>query len=133
MTTVFVNGTFDILHPGHIKLLNTARSMGDYLIVAIDSDDRVVKLKGPGRPINNAGDRRAMLSNLKAVDEVQIFDSDEELAMLVKQFRPAVMMVGGDWKGKTVIGSEYAKRIEYFERIDEYSTTNIIQRIIDRG
>jgi D-beta-D-heptose 7-phosphate kinase/D-beta-D-heptose 1-phosphate adenosyltransferase len=73
-----------------------------------------------------------MLSNLKAVDEVQIFDSDEELAMLVKQFRPAVMMVGSDWKDKTVIGSEYAKRIEYFERIDGYSTTNIIQRIIDR-
>jgi D-beta-D-heptose 7-phosphate kinase/D-beta-D-heptose 1-phosphate adenosyltransferase len=74
-----------------------------------------------------------MLSNLKAVDEVQIFDSDEELAMLVKQFRPAVMMVGSDWRGKPVIGSEYAKRIEYFERIDGYSTTNTIQNIITRG
>jgi len=133
MTTVFVNGTFDILHPGHLLLLNTARSYGDYLIVAIDSDDRVAKLKGPTRPINNAGDRRVMLSNLKAVDEVQIFDSDEELAMLVKQFRPAVMMVGSDWRGKPVIGSEYAKRIEYFERIDGYSTTNTIQHIIARG
>jgi rfaE bifunctional protein nucleotidyltransferase chain/domain len=132
MKTVFVNGTFDILHSGHVRLLNTARSMGDYLIVAIDSDERVAVLKGPTRPINPAGERRAMLSNLKAVDEVQIFDSDEELAMLVKQFRPAVMMVGSDWKDKTVIGSEYAKRIEYFERIDGYSTTNIIQRIIDR-
>jgi D-beta-D-heptose 7-phosphate kinase/D-beta-D-heptose 1-phosphate adenosyltransferase len=133
MTTVFVNGTFDILHPGHVLLLNTARSFGDYLIVAIDSDDRVAKLKGPTRPINNAGDRRAMLSNLKAVDEVQIFDSDEELTMLVKQFRPDVMMVGSDWRGKPVIGSEYAKRIEYFERINEYSTTNTIQHIITRG
>jgi len=132
MTTVFVNGTFDILHSGHVRLLNTARSMGDYLIVAIDSDERVAELKGPTRPIIPAGERRAMLSNLKAVDEVQIFNSDEELAMLVKQFRPAVMVVGSDWKGKTVIGSEYAKRIEYFERINEYSTTNIIQRIIDR-
>jgi D-beta-D-heptose 7-phosphate kinase/D-beta-D-heptose 1-phosphate adenosyltransferase len=133
MTTVFVNGTFDILHPGHVLLLNTARSLGDYLIVAIDSDSRVSKLKGSNRPINNAGDRRAMLSNLKAVDEVQIFDSDEELTMLVKQFRPDVMMVGSDWRGKPVIGSEYAKRIEYFERIYEYSTTNTIQDIITRG
>jgi D-beta-D-heptose 7-phosphate kinase/D-beta-D-heptose 1-phosphate adenosyltransferase len=133
MTTVFVNGTFDILHPGHVTLLNTARSMGDYLIVAIDSDERVTELKGPFRPVNTAGDRRAMLSNLKAVDEVQIFSSDEELAMLVKQFRPAVMMVGSDWKDKPVIGSEYAKRIEYFDRIDEHSTTKIIQRIINRG
>jgi D-beta-D-heptose 7-phosphate kinase/D-beta-D-heptose 1-phosphate adenosyltransferase len=133
MTTVFVNGTFDILHSGHVRLLNTARSLGTYLIVAIDSDERVAKLKGPTRPINTMGERKAMLSNLKAVDEVQIFDSDLELAMLVNQFRPAVMMVGSDWKGKTVIGSEYAKRIEYFERIDEHSTTNIIQRIISRG
>jgi len=133
MKTVFVNGTFDILHSGHVRLLNTARSMGDYLIVAIDSDDRVAKLKGPTRPINTMGERKAMLSNLKAVDEVQIFDSDLELAMLVKQFRPSVMMVGSDWKGRTVIGSEHAKRIEYFDRIDEHSTTNIIQRIISRG
>ena len=132
MTTVFVNGTFDILHTGHIKLLNTARSMGDYLIVAIDSDERVAKLKGPSRPINSAGDRRVMLANLKAVDEVQIFNDDNELKMLVNQFRPEVMMVGSDWKDKTVIGSEHAKRIEYFDRIDGYSTTNIIQRIIDR-
>jgi D-beta-D-heptose 7-phosphate kinase/D-beta-D-heptose 1-phosphate adenosyltransferase len=107
--------------------------MGDYLIVAIDSDERVAELKGPSRPINPAGDRRTMLSNLKAVDEVQIFNSDEELTMLVKQFRPAVMMVGSDWKGKPVIGSEYAKRIEYFDRIDEHSTTKIIQHIISRG
>lgn len=133
MKTVFVNGTFDILHSGHIELLNAARSMGDYLIVAIDSDERVTALKGPTRPINSVGERKAMLSNLKAVDEVQMFGSDEELAMMVKQFRPAVMMVGSDWKDKTVIGSEYAKHIEYFERIDDHSTTNIIQRIINRG
>lgn len=133
MKTVFVNGTFDILHSGHVRLLNTARSMGDYLIVAIDSDERVTELKGPTRPINTVGERRAILSNLKAVDEVQIFSSDEELAMLVKQFSPAIMMVGSDWKNRPVIGSEYAKHIEYFHRIDEHSTTNIIQRIISRG
>lgn len=133
MKTVFVNGTFDILHSGHVRLLNTARSMGDYLIVAIDSDERVTELKGPTRPINTVGERRVMLSNLKAVDEVQIFGSDEELAMLVKQFSPAIMMVGSDWKDRPIIGGEYAECIEYFHRIDEHSTTNIIQRIISRG
>ena len=85
MTTVFINGTFDILHPGHIALLNTARSHGDYLVVAIDSDRRVQELKGISRPVNNQNDRRIMLSNLKAVDLVEIFDTDEELMTEIKQ------------------------------------------------
>jgi D-beta-D-heptose 7-phosphate kinase/D-beta-D-heptose 1-phosphate adenosyltransferase len=132
MTVVFVNGTFDILHPGHIHLLNTARSLGDYLIVAIDSDERVRQLKGPGRPINTEQDRKLMLENLKAVSEVMIFNSDEELEMMVNECSPAVMMVGSDWRGKTIVGGQYAKHIEYFERIDEYSSTKTIQDIINR-
>ena len=132
MTVVFVNGTFDILHPGHIQLLNTARSLGDYLIVAIDSDERVRQLKGPGRPINTEQDRKLMLENLKAVSEVMIFNSDEELEMMVNEYSPAVMMVGSDWRGKTIVGGQYAKHIEYFERIDEYSSTKTIQDIINR-
>jgi D-beta-D-heptose 7-phosphate kinase/D-beta-D-heptose 1-phosphate adenosyltransferase len=79
MTTVMVNGTFDVLHPGHVALLNTARSYGDWLIVAIDTDRRVKELKGNGRPINNQNDRKVMLSNLKAVDIVEFFDSTEDL------------------------------------------------------
>ena len=132
MTVVFVNGTFDILHPGHIQLLNTARSLGDYLIVAIDSDERVRQLKGPSRPINTEQDRKLMLENLKAVSEVMIFNSDKELEMMVNECSPAVMMVGSDWRGKTIVGGQYAKHIEYFERIDEYSSTKTIQDIINR-
>jgi D-beta-D-heptose 7-phosphate kinase/D-beta-D-heptose 1-phosphate adenosyltransferase len=132
MTVVFVNGTFDILHPGHIHLLNTARSLGDYLIVAIDSDERVRQLKGSSRPINTEQDRKLMLENLKAVSEVMIFNSDEELEMMVNEYSPAVMLVGSDWRGKTIVGGQYAKHIEYFERIDEYSSTKTVQDIINR-
>jgi rfaE bifunctional protein nucleotidyltransferase chain/domain len=131
--SVFVNGTFDILHIGHLKLLNHAKSLGDRLFVAIDSDRRVADLKGPDRPINSAHERRTMLLNLKAVDEVEVFDSDEELRMWIKQIHPDIMIVGSDWKGKPVIGSEYAKELEFYDRYEDYSSTAKIQSIVDRG
>ena len=130
--SVFVNGTFDILHLGHLALLNYAKSLGDKLFVAIDSDERVKQLKGPTRPIHDTYQRKIMLLNLKAVDEVEIFNSDEELEMWIKQIKPTIMVVGSDWRNKTVIGSQYAKRLEFFERIDEYSSTKIISYIINR-
>ena len=130
--SVFVNGTFDVLHLGHLALLNYAKSLGDKLFVAIDSDERVRQLKGLTRPIYDAYQRKVMLLNLKAVDEVEIFSSDEELEMWIKQINPTIMVVGSDWRNKTVIGSQYAKRLEFFERIDEYSSTKTIQNIINR-
>ena len=130
--SVFVNGTFDVLHLGHLALLNYAKSLGDKLFVAIDSDERVRQLKGLTRPIYDAYQRKVMLLNLKAVDEVEIFSSDEELEMWIKQINPSIMVVGSDWHNKTVIGSQYAKRLEFFERIDEYSSTKTIQDIINR-
>ena len=130
--SVFVNGTFDVLHLGHLALLNYAKSLGDKLFVAIDSDERVRQLKGLTRPIYDAYQRKVMLLNLKAVDEVEIFSSDEELEMWIKQINPSIMVVGSDWRNKTVIGSQYAKRLEFFERIDEYSSTKTIQDIINR-
>ena len=130
--SVFINGTFDVLHLGHLALLNYAKSLGDKLFVAIDSDERVQQLKGPTRPIYDAYQRKVMLLNLKAVDEVEIFSSDEELEMWIKQINPTIMVVGSDWRNKTVIGSQYAKRLEFFERIDEYSSTKTIQDIINR-
>lgn len=129
----FVNGTFDILHIGHIKLLEYAKSHCDKLFVAIDNDERVAKLKGPSRPINTAWERRQMLLALKAVDEVEIFDDEVELAMWAKQIRPYVMVVGSEYKDKTVYGSEWARHLIFFDRIDEYSTTDKIQDIITRG
>ena len=83
--SIFVNGTFDVLHPGHIALLNFAKSLGSRLFVAIDSDERVKDFKGPTRPINSVNERKLLLQNLKAVDEVEVFDSDEELIMWIKQ------------------------------------------------
>jgi len=132
MKIVFVNGTFDVLHRGHLLLFEYAKSFGDYLIVAIDSDDRVKEKKGESRPINNVSDRSFMLQNLKHIGEVKIFNSDEELEELVKYYKPDIMIVGSDWKHKPVIGSQYAKELKFFDRIDEYSSTKIIQSIVDR-
>jgi len=129
MTTVMVNGTFDVLHPGHIALLNTARSYGDHLIVAIDTDRRVRELKGNSRPINNQHDRRIMLSNLKAVDIVEFFDSKEELIELMKTYKPDVYVKGSDWKhDKKSTAHEYCNQVIYFDRIENYSSTEIIAR-----
>lgn len=132
MTTVFVNGTFDILHPGHIALLNTARTFGDHLIVAIDSDRRVRELKGNSRPVNNETVRNIMLSNLKAVDIVLVFDTDEELMDILKIYKPDVMLKGSDWLGKPIVGGHLVKHIQYFDRIHDYSTTKTIQSITAR-
>lgn len=133
MKRVFVNGTFDILHLGHLQLLNFAKSYGDYLIVAIDTDERVKEKKGESRPIYNQNERRFFLNMLKPVDQVELFSSDEELENLVKGFNPDIMIVGGDYKNKKVIGSEYAKQLKFFDRIDGYSTTKTIQNIVSRG
>tara|TARA_R110000868_G_scaffold380748_1_gene646784 strand:- start:4012 stop:4407 length:396 start_codon:yes stop_codon:yes gene_type:complete len=129
---IFVNGTFDILHRGHLKLLNYAKSLGDYLCVGIDTDERVKEKKGPSRPIHNQAERKFFLENLKAVDEVILFSSDEELEWLIKSFKPDIMVVGSDWKGKYVIGSYYATKLIFFDRIGDYATTKIIQDIINR-
>ena len=130
--SIFVNGTFDILHLGHLALLNYAKSLGDRLFVAIDSDERVKQLKGPTRPIYDTYQRKTMLLNLKAVDEVEVFSSDEELEMLIKQIKPAIMVIGSDWRNKTIIVSQYAERLKFFERIDDYSSTKTISYIINR-
>lgn len=132
-TKIFANGTFDVLHFGHIELLNYAKSLGDVLYVGIDSDERVRQLKGLTRPIHNQKDRKFLLENLKAVDRVLIFNTEEELTELVKIIKPDIMVVGSDYKNKRVIGSEYAKQLLFFDRIDEYSSTKIIQGIINRG
>lgn len=132
MKKVFVNGCFDLLHKGHIELLNYAKNQGDYLLVGLDSDERIKSKKGYDRPINNINNRLVVLSNLKSVDQVEVFDSDSELSDLVKKYEPDIMIVGSDWKGQTVIGSEYAKSIIFFDRIENESTTNIIENYINR-
>jgi len=132
MTRVFVNGTFDILHRGHLEMLEYACSLGDEVLVAIDSDRRVRELKGSARPINNQIDRQFMLESLKYVDKVCIFDSDQELVDTIKQYGVDIMVKGSDYKGYPIIGQEYCKQIEFFKLKDEYSTTKTIQDITNR-
>ena len=128
-----VNGTFDVLHPGHIALLNTARSYGDFLVVAIDTDRRVKELKGDKRPINCQQDRSIMLSNLKAVDIVEFFDSTEELIEIMEMYKPEVYVKGSDWKhDKQSTAEQYCKQVIYYDRVGDYSTTKTIQDITNR-
>ena len=133
MSKVFVNGTFDLLHRGHLELLNFAKSLGDKVYVGIDTDRRVSEKKGPTRPIYNQEERKFFLENLKSVHKVNLFDSDFELEAIINFIQPDVMVVGSDWKGKSVIGSMYASKLVFFSRIGDYATTKTIQSIIDRG
>jgi len=129
----FVNGCFDILHMGHLRLLEFCRSQCDHLIVAIDSDQMVKKTKGKNRPINNHLDRKYFLEQIKGVDKVIIFNSHEFLKQKLKKLNPDIMIVGSDYKDGYVVGSEFAKELRFFEKVDGYSTTKIIQHLIDRG
>ena len=127
MKTIFVNGCFDVLHRGHFELFSYARSLGDRLVVAIDSDEKVHTDKGPGRPFNTLVDRQYVLSRIRDIDMVLPFETAEELEDLIFEIKPDIMVVGSDWRGKTIVGGHFAKEIKFFERIDGYSTTQIIQ------
>ena len=124
---VWTNGCFDILHRGHLEMLKYAKSLGDYIIVGIDSDDKVAKDKGATRPFNNVEDRKFALKSLKYVDEVVVFDSAEKLEIIIRSISPHVMVIGSDWKGKTVIGESFCGELRFFDRIGDYSTTNILE------
>ena len=130
MKQIIVNGTFDIVHSGHLALLNYARSLGDYLIVAIDSDRRVKELKVAGRPVNTQAERQELLSNLRSVNEVRIFDSDQELVDIIAEC--AIMVKGSDYRGRPIVGQHVIPDIVFFERIHGFSTTEKIQHIANR-
>ena len=129
---IIVNGTFDILHRGHVELLEYAKGLGEFLLVCIDTDRRVKELKGENRPINNQADRAFMLQGLKCVDAVWTFDSEEDLERICEMYEPNIMVKGSDYEGKRIVGAKYCKEIKFVKLVDGYSTTNIIQRITDR-
>jgi len=131
MINVFVNGCFDVLHVGHLSLLEYAKSLGTTLIVGIDSDSRISQSKGQNRPINNQVDRQRLLQSLRVVDCVYIFDTDIELENLIKTNAPDYMVVGSEYKHKKVIGSCYTKEIKFFDRISDYASSKTIQHIIN--
>ena len=129
---IIVNGSFDVLHEGHLDLLNFAADVGDYLLVAIDSDRRITQNKGPDRPFNNERNRRILMENLKAVDEVKVFDTDEDLINIIKEYQPHAMVKGDDWKGGTIVGNEYINHMIWYPRTKDESTTATIQHYLNR-
>jgi len=130
MKRVFVNGTFDILHMGHLELLEFAKSLGDFLVVAIDSDRRVKELKGPTRPINTEYERQQMLLAIRWVDRVYVFDSDAELISHITDCD--VMVKGSDYRGRPIVGEDACPEIVFFERLEDYSSSKKIEDIISR-
>lgn len=125
---VFTNGCFDILHLGHVKYLEVAKSFGDILIVGLNADSSVRELKGPERPINPEYDRAYLLAALEVVDYVVIF-SEETPHDLIKMIRPDVLVKGGDYEGKEVVGTEFAGELKLVDFVDGKSTTRTIERI----
>ena len=127
---VFTNGCFDILHLGHVKYLEIAKSFGDILIVGLNADSSVRELKGPTRPINPEYDRAYLLAALEVVDYVVIF-SEETPYDLIKMIAPDVLVKGGDYEGKAVVGTEFAGELKLVDFVDGKSTTRTIERIKD--
>lgn len=124
---IWTNGCYDILHVGHIALFKYAKSLGSNLIVGIDSDNRVNKLKGNGRPINNQNDRKEMLESIKFIDEVIIFNTKEEMCDLLIKKNINTIVIGDDYKNKPVTGSDIIEDIVFFKKIGNYSTTNYLK------
>ena len=129
---VFTNGVFDIIHRGHVEYLNEAKKLGDVLIVGLNSDSSVKKIKGDSRPVNSENDRAFVLVNLKAVDYVVIFEEDTPY-ILIKSIVPDVLAKGGDWKTEDIVGSDIVLdsggKVLSLKFIENYSTTGIINKI----
>ncbi len=123
---VWVNGTFDVLHIGHIRLLEFASKYGK-VGVGVDSDDRVKLLKGKNRPFNKLEDRIQFLKSIRFVESVVSFNSDLELREQIKSWGSDYIIIGSDYKDKKIIGSDLAEII-YFDRLEDYSTTKILER-----
>ena len=124
---IFTNGCFDIIHVGHIRLLEFAKTLGSKLVVGLNSDVSIKRLKGLERPINNQTDRAVLLSAIKYVDEVIIFEEDTPYD-LITLIKPDIIVKGGDYTYDTIIGKEYCKEIKIFKTLQGYSTTNIINK-----
>lgn len=129
---VFTNGCFDIIHKGHVTYLAEAKKLGDLLVIGLNSDASVKRLKGPERPINNELDRQYVMSQLKPVDFVEIFTDDTPLSLILK-VKPIVLVKGGDWKIEQIVGGKevvaLGGEVYSLNFVDGYSTTNIIHKI----
>jgi D-beta-D-heptose 7-phosphate kinase/D-beta-D-heptose 1-phosphate adenosyltransferase len=128
---VFTNGCFDIIHSGHIRVFKKCRSLGDIVIVGLNSDSSVRRLKGPKRPINNQKDRAEVVDSIRYVDYVVIFN---ELTpyKVIKMIRPDFLVKGGDYKKDEVVGREFAGKVVIVKMLKGRSTTRIIEKILDK-
>ena len=124
---VFTNGCFDLLHLGHLHLLKQAKKEGDFLVVAINSDRSVRRIKGARRPIHHQRARAVLVASLEMVDYVTVFDEVDPLGV-IRMIKPNVLVKGGDWKTEDVIGKEFAKRVVIVPYKPGHSTTNIIKK-----
>ena len=122
----WVNGCFDVLHIGHIKLFQKAWELGNPVVVGIDGDDRIRQSKGDNRPINPLHDRISFLKSIKYIKEVVPFHSDEELNAIIKRFNPEYFVIGEEYKDKRIIGKEWCENIVYLPRYGDVSSSSII-------
>jgi D-glycero-beta-D-manno-heptose 1-phosphate adenylyltransferase len=133
---IFTNGCFDILHCGHVSYLNEAKSLGELLIVGLNSDLSVKRLKGDSRPINQEQDRKYVLENLKAIDLVIIFKENTPLN-LIKEITPDILVKGGDWSADQIVGSDFVisngGSVQTLSFKNGHSTTNIIKKLADNS
>ncbi len=136
MKVVFTNGCFDIIHPGHVQLLETCKKCGDYLIVGLNSDKSIKQIKGQYRPINNQTFRQKVLEALKPVDYVMVFNELTPLK-LIKSIKPDVLIKGGDWSIRKIVGGDFVQSyggiVLSLPLLEDYSTTSIIEKIKNRG
>ena len=123
---IWVNGCFDVLHRGHFELFKYAKSLGNELVVGIDTDFKVSQDKGADRPYNNLQDRMFALQSIKYIDKVISFNSRKELESLISLYSPDILLVGSDWRNGDIVGKQFAREVCFFERITQYSTTDIL-------
>lgn len=128
-TIAFTNGCFDLMHIGHVKYLEDAGKGDRVLIVGLNSDSSISRIKGPGRPIVTQKSRAAVLAALESVDFVVIFNEDTPYKTIAA-IKPDILIKGADWKGKTVIGEDLVKKVEFVKFVQGFSTTNIIEKIV---
>ena len=124
---IWTNGCYDVLHRGHVELFSYAASLGSKLIVGLDTDERVSKAKGPSRPFNTLEDRQYLLNSISYIDKVVSYTTDEQLESLLVENKIDIMVIGSDWRGKRVIGEQLVKNIKFFDRIEGYSTTKVLE------
>ena len=130
MKTVFTNGCFDVLHRGHIELFRFCSTLGDRVIVGLNSDESAKSIKGNDRPINNEKDRAALVEAIRFVDQVVIFEEDTPHS-IIKTLNPDIIVKGGDYDADLVVGKDLAE-VVIFDYIDGYSTTRTLQALSNR-